>query len=370
MSKPMPRKIPLLVFAVAASQCGATDCGEIIRDPGFDLWCGEQLCTWKVARGEIRQVPTWHAGDDGVELLGGDSAIFQLTPVESLDTTCIEFELLADVDPGVDLRFQVDVFGDGSVELDERIPSADWQPLVYRFDIDGFYQGVAFWITKQSEGHAVVAQLQARTCSSSEATWHIEEQLAPDGASCVDGAFCASGICEQFPSLFAPLPTCGACEIGAACPNGDDVCGLAPAAVHTLDASTACVPTGGKLLGAQCGVNEECADGWCGFGVCSTCFADSCAGNEACDVAVSVVYDQATQRIYPAPMVCAPRAAVRVAGEPCASEADCASGVCNGTPRRVCRDGRACANDSDCPVLDNLDHGRCETVGEIGGTCQ
>ena len=119
------RKIPLLVIAVAASQCGATDCGEVVRDPGFDLWCGDQLCSWKIARGDVRQVPTWHEGDDGAELVGADTAIYQLTPVTSADGACIEFELIADVDPGVDLRFQADVFGDGTIEIDDPIPSAD-----------------------------------------------------------------------------------------------------------------------------------------------------------------------------------------------------------------------------------------------------
>ena len=173
-------KTPLLVIAAAALQCGATNCGEIIRDPGFDLWCGEQLCSWKIARGTVDQVPTWHEGDDGADLLGGDTAIYQLTPVTSSDGSCIEFALVADVDPGVDVRFQVDLFGDGTIEMEEPIPSAKWEPLTYRFHIDGRYQGITFWIVKASEGHAVVAQLQAHTCDSGvTANQHITAPLEP-----------------------------------------------------------------------------------------------------------------------------------------------------------------------------------------------
>jgi hypothetical protein len=367
----MLRKTPLLVIAVAATQCGSTDCGgNIIEDPGFDLWCGDSLCTWKLARGEIRQVPTWHAGDDGVEFLGPDTAIYQLTPVDFTDTSCIEFELLADVDAGTDLRFQVDVFGDGSFELDERIPSADWQPLVYRFDIDGPYYGVLFQISKRSDGHAIVAQLEAHTCSSGAATQHIPAQPLVEGARCDLDTQCDSGICETFPTGFDPPLRCGACEVGAACPTAGDVCGLAPPLNYTLLASSACVPMGSKLLGEQCGVNEECADGICGFGVCSTCFSSSCGGGESCEVALTIPVGDGSFGNYPAPLVCSPNGGRRAAGEPCATASDCTSAICVGTERRVCNDGRACGTDYDCPILTDLDHSRCATVGLIGGTCQ
>jgi hypothetical protein len=48
----------LHVAAIAASQLGATDCGQIITDRGFDLWCGDRLCYWKPERGDVAQVPT------------------------------------------------------------------------------------------------------------------------------------------------------------------------------------------------------------------------------------------------------------------------------------------------------------------------
>jgi hypothetical protein len=366
----MLRKIPLLVIAVAASQCGATECGEVLRDPGFDLWCGEQLCSWKIARGEVHQVPTWNKGDDGAELVGADTAIYQLAPVTSDDGSCIQFELIADVDPDVDLRFQADVFGDGSIELDDPIPSAQWRPLTYRFHIDGAYAGIAFWIVKRSDGHAVVAQLQAQTCGDDDTAVHVNGMPAPAGAACSAPGECASAICTQFPGSFAAPPACGACVVGAACTDAGDVCGYAPPTAYTLGASSACVAIGSKQLGEACGVNEECADGSCSFGVCSSCFGDSCGAGVTCDVSPRVPKHTLPLFDYPAPFVCAPGAGTATAGAPCGANADCASGTCAGSPRLVCEDGRACANDADCPVVDGIDHGVCETVGVIGGTCQ
>src|ERR1041385_4079047 len=88
----------LLAAALAASQLGATDCGGgITRDPGFDLWCGAALCAWKIERGDVRRVATWHEADAGVELVDPDTAIEQFTPVNSHDGTCIRFDLIADV---------------------------------------------------------------------------------------------------------------------------------------------------------------------------------------------------------------------------------------------------------------------------------
>ena len=71
------RKHSFLFLLVVASQMGATKCGQVLRDPGFDLWCGDELCAWKVERGDVKRVATWHEADAGVELVGGDVAIEQ-----------------------------------------------------------------------------------------------------------------------------------------------------------------------------------------------------------------------------------------------------------------------------------------------------
>src|SRR5262245_53080945 len=110
-----------IVVAAALSQLGSTDCGgDAIRDSGFDLWCGESLCAWKVERGGIQRVATWHEGDAGVELLGGDTAIEQLSPFNYQNGTCLQFSLIANVEPNAEVYLNVDVQGDGTNEMAER----------------------------------------------------------------------------------------------------------------------------------------------------------------------------------------------------------------------------------------------------------
>jgi hypothetical protein len=160
----------LLGVATLASM-GATDCGQIIDDSGFDLWCGANLCEWQVEAGEIRKVPTWHESDAGVELLGGDTKISQLTDVNNFDGTCVRFEMVADLDDSVDLRLQLDVWGDGTYEYDERIPASDWRQLSYLVRLPATYDGVRFRLYKRSEGRAVLANIGAviaedRVCTS------------------------------------------------------------------------------------------------------------------------------------------------------------------------------------------------------------
>src|SRR5215208_1468020 len=88
------RILSTCLIVAAALQLGATTCGGgITRDPGFDLWCGESLCAWKLERGTIQRAPTWHLEDAGVELVEPGTAIEQFTPVSSRDGTCIHFDL-------------------------------------------------------------------------------------------------------------------------------------------------------------------------------------------------------------------------------------------------------------------------------------
>jgi len=353
--------IPLLLLAT--TQLGASDCGSVIRDAGFDLWCGDDLCSWKVLRGEARRATTWHDGDAGVELIGDDAAIAQLSPVEHTDGTCLRFELVADVSVDAEARLGIDVYGDGTIELDERLPTSSWQPLAYKIRIKAPFSGVRFELSKRGPGTAVFAQIGAFTATDCDGLSELDGGPAPVGARCLVDGDCDSGLCRLVPepaALFGAAQRCTACdpELAAAACAAGEVCGRGRPRSPILGVPIECVAPAGDPLGAQCLADDECASGVCAEGTCSTC-RTSCASGETCGPA------------WPyGPRVCAPGGGLRLAGEPCATAADCASGRCAGDERRACDDGRPCVTDANCPVDDGLIPGACTTVGVQGGSCE
>jgi hypothetical protein len=151
---------PLAIVAALLS-AGANDCNPVLEDPGFDLWCGDALCSWKLVRGEVRKAPTWHAADLGVEFAGADTAIQQVSDVTSADGTCLEFSMISDVRDDAQLVLEIDAFGDGTVERAEAIPATEWERVTLRLRFDGPYERVRFALAKRGPGHAVLAQLDA-----------------------------------------------------------------------------------------------------------------------------------------------------------------------------------------------------------------
>jgi hypothetical protein len=377
-----------LLFAAAASQVGATDCGQALRDPGYDLWCGEELCAWKVERGEIKRVATWHEGDSGVELVGTDVAISQLSPLDSADgqcrdlpdgstkctspdNVCLEFSLLANIDDNAVVDLNIDVFNDGSIDHPQRLPIGAWQPLAYKIVIKQPFAGVRFQLAKSGSGVAQLANIGAKLARNCDGLPVIDPGPAPLGAPCVDGAGCVSGICGpgESPTPFTningflqPNLVCVGCDPEHNCMPGVSVCGVGDALSPVRAQETVCVPLGAKQLGESCFWPNECGSNYCTGGVCSTCKDNAqCNTGEQCGEGWDAPFSA---------WVCSPNAHVRIAGEPCVSHADCASGVCNGTERSQCDDGRPCVTAAQCPFEDGLESGACTTVGIQGGSCQ
>lgn len=371
------RRFSLLLAALplALSQMGATDCGQIIKDPGFDLWCGDRLCDWKVEKGDAQKVPTWHDGDDGVSLVGDDVAIAQMTPVNSDDGTCIEFSMLTDIATDAEVHLQFDVFGDGSVEHDERVPTAHWAPVSFKVWLASPYNGIKFRLTKTGPGQAVLAEIAAKVSSDCPGA-QIPIDPRPDGAWCVTGDDCQSGVCNGIALPLSPHPVCGECADDAACSTAGDVCGVHDAVPPHLEPFRGCVASGSRSLGQLCAEDAECTTGICD-GVCQGCAAGSCGAGETCDQVSDGVEPQpdGTYLYWPPPRECAPGQGRRQSGETCFADADCASGACNGGVLKICAlsdlgyDGRTCSTDLDCPG-DGLDPGHCLAVGIAGGTCQ
>jgi hypothetical protein len=356
------RTIPIIVIAAAATQLGSTDCGQAIKDNGFDLWCGDTLCDWKVERGAIQDVPTWHAGDQGVALVGDDVAIEQVSPVASTDGTCIELDLLAHVDANVDVVLNVDVFGDGTIDLAEHFPTGTWQPVTFQMRMPDAYAGVRFEIAKAGAGTAELANISAKIvdggCAGQPA---LRVESRPLAAPCDDSSECASGICGE--DAFAFGAVCVACDGTHACGSGD-VCGASRPLSPLRGAEIECIAAASVPLAGQCASDGDCATGVCEGRMCSTCKTSAdCGSGEDCNVAWS-----GDTLFEAAPAECAPGLGHRASGEPCVTNADCHSGQCDGPALSTCYDGRPCATDIDCPYA-GLDQTACTLVGVQGGSC-
>ena len=362
-------RITTIVFILAAgSQLGATDCGNALKDTGFDLWCGDQLCAWKVERGDVARVPTWNEGDPGVELVGSDVAIEQLSPVDSGDGNCLEFKMIANVDETADVELDIDVFGDGSVEYHERIPTAHWRPLTYQIAITPPYAGIRFEVAKTGSGRAQLANIGARVIvDGCQGLTPILPAPAPLGSPCDDDLGCQSSLCSvgELPQSFHAPGVCVACDSATPCPSGM-TCGAGAPTSPVRAVPTQCVPTASKVLGEQCGANAECATGICEGNTCSTCGKNMpCTGGETCGP------DWRTPLFGAfSPWVCSPNGHRRAHGEPCGSDDDCQSSSCGGAPRTQCEDGRACVTDAECPFLGGLTNTACLLAGVQGGSCR
>ncbi|MEO8703986.1 MAG: hypothetical protein ABI867_28305 [Kofleriaceae bacterium] len=358
----MKRSIISLPFALLVlSQMGSTECGGILEDPGFDLWCGDTLCSWKVVRGDVKRVPTWHSGDSGVELVGSDAAIEQRAPVNSFDGSCILFSFVANVDDTTDTFLDIDVFGDGTVDRRERIPAADWKPLQFHILIDGPYDGIRFELSKTGTGTAVLAQIAAEISTECVGIEPIVLPPRPNGASCSSSSQCESDRCAASPTATGFTASCIGCDPAnpSECGAGK-TCGIGNPLEPSLEVPVDCVAVAARELGEMCIADAECASGKCNatgsrFGACSACEAASeCGTGNACAPSYAG-----------GPSVCAQGAA----GAGCGANADCASNHCSGSVRKTCNDGRSCVTDANCPVDAGLTPGPCTTVGIQGGTC-
>ncbi|MDB4958284.1 MAG: hypothetical protein JWO36_5853 [Myxococcales bacterium] len=367
----------LVVLGAALSQMGSTggSCGgQVLRDPGFDLWCGTELCAWKVERGQANRVATWHEGDSGVELAGPDSAIEQLSPVTSGDGHCIKFDLVSNVAEDAEVYFNVDVQSDGTLEMHERIPTSHWKPLTYSIFITAPYDGIRFELTKRGAGSAVLANIEANIDGAS-CTGLTPLDIGPrkNGSTCNMNSECASGLCIQESAPLSPRSSlfgtvCAGCDPhNPVCGTGE-ACGVAEAPVPVLVPPVECVAAASRELGEMCISNAECGTGICRLsqgaaGSCSSCrFDTDCTGGETCNPA------------WPTgPSVCGGLQHLAPHGAPCGSDDDCATGSCSGAVRKECTDRRVCSTAADCPFgntgSNGLQNGACNRVGIQGGSC-
>jgi hypothetical protein len=193
------------------------------EDPSFDDWCGAELCHWDLVQGNIQKVATWNDHDYGVSLVGPQVTLIQQTDISSV--SCLEFKVIADLDPAASVYLEMSFTGDGTNQYRERIPSAAWQPLTFLVAAPTWYDTLAVTISKESDGRAVLARLEVNSGSGCTGT-PIPLDNRPAGAWCETAGECTSGTC-------APSNVCtqtfAACDDNTPCAGQTGPCVAWPA---------------------------------------------------------------------------------------------------------------------------------------------
>jgi hypothetical protein len=304
------------LFALA-SLGGACD-GDVLTDPTFRTWCGDELCAWTTESGAVRRAPTWHRHDYGVELVGAPASIGQdasgatgapefLLGDLAAQPRCLRFTTLADVDAAAQVSVAFDFDRDGRVDLEQPIAETNFRPTRTELTAPYAYDGLRVTITKRGEGRAVLAQMRLQSVDGCTAP-PVERSPQPLGAPCTAAGAgeCASGVCcggrcseccdgaaydvtaddPSFPAV--------ACVDGGRCgpregalPEAD---GRVPKWLYATPVPAQCDPgLGQRAAGAACVADDDCASGACegasaearGAGTCEAAhFPD--AGGEGC----------------------------------------------------------------------------------------
>lgn len=234
----------------------AMGCDDILKDPNFHTWCGDQLCSWKLESGQIRRAPTWHPKDYGVEMLDSDDAthVTTISQVVTKTPPCLEFTTVADVAPEAQVSVAVDFNGDGTVEWEQPIAATGFSEQKTQVTAPPFYTSIKFTITKKGTGRAVLAQMDVRSkdgCTAAPVA--LKRQALGTSCSLLGrGEECISGICCS--------GTCSECCSFGSCPNAE-VCGTIPGLGLIPRQCNAGKPTREK--GSECLLDGDCVSDDC-----------------------------------------------------------------------------------------------------------
>ena len=186
----------LLSLCLAGNTCG----DGVVRNPHFELWCGDTLCGWTVDEGEIRRTSTWHENDFGVALEGDVVRISQLNEADK--PNCLKFDLLSNFGAGVEVYIEMDFGDDGVIDYSHPVPQGTWQRSVYSVTAPTWYENVRFIVRKLGAGPAVIARSQVRASDGCLGA-PVASTNRPHGAKCETDDQCRSNHCYLGTDNFA-----------------------------------------------------------------------------------------------------------------------------------------------------------------------
>jgi hypothetical protein len=186
------RKLWLLVLtpALLGAKCGES----VIKDPGFELWCGDTLCNWQVQEGHIARAPTWHERDYGVDLIGESVQLWQRGDFGDDRPGCLSYDLLSSIDGKAQVVLEMDFDDDGTVEFSQVLPIGAWSTLSYKAPAPTWYRSIRFSIKKHGDGHATLARIRVGADIECQGP-PPSTPNRPAGAPCESAAQCAGGAC-------------------------------------------------------------------------------------------------------------------------------------------------------------------------------
>lgn len=367
------RRLVRPVALVGLLSCGTS---QILRNGGFDLWCGEDLCSWEVEEGWVEKVPTWHEQEYGVAMRGDRTVLSQLLDLSSQPhDRCVELAVTHLGGARDGLEVTLDLMDDGTDELVWEVPPSNYDRQARLFLLPSWFERPRLRITKQRGqvvlGHAEMFLTNDGGCYGDQ----LVLQDRPDGVPCESASDCRAEHCvrsvdtwEQTPlsELVDHVRVCAECSDDADC-AGSEVCGASPEPDPRMEVPRDCVPEASKALGELCAVDGECGTGVCCGGTCAEC----CAERPCTDGSICEPRSAEPERL-PGPPMCLGEP--RPQGAACLVDDDCASGACDHSSElRVCElDGRRCETDDDCrqTVLGEALESACVRLGALGGVCQ
>ncbi len=254
-----------ITSALITIACGilAAGCDDLVSDPNFHTWCGDQLCSWKLESGHIQRAPTWHPKDFGVELLDSTegSHVTAISQVVDRKVACLEFSTLADVAVEAQVSIAIDFNNDGTIDYEQPVASTNFheQKTLVTAPLD--YDTLRFIIEKKGTGHAVLAQMavtSVKTCTAPP----IVLRAQPLGITCHDADVCSSGVCceGRCAECCAAAGQAVACTGGGTCERRANK----SAATGMQVIPNQCDPGKKKhLAGSECLLGDDCTSGTC-----------------------------------------------------------------------------------------------------------